>query len=145
MVPAVNVTVHSVWLMFTVLDSIHVRLSFMPPTYLHTQPHVHISICMYTYLAQSHATMTSVCIGGEGHEVVNVEEIQELPSSRNKRERSWYTADLLRIAQCTPVSAGQVMGNLGKIKTPLVASAWSKALEQHPDRDFVEFVMNGIV
>ena len=49
------------------------------------------------------------------------------------------------MAQCIPVSAGQVMGNLGKIKTPLVASAWAKALEQHPDRDFVEFVMNGIV
>ena len=39
----------------------------------------------------------------------------------------------------------QVMGNLGKIKTPLVASAWAKALEQHLDRDFVEFVMKGIV
>ena len=24
-------------------------------------------------------------------------------------------------------------------------SAWAKALEQHPDGDFVEFVMNGIV
>ena len=83
--------------------------------------HVCISICTYTYLAQGHATMTSVCIGGDGHKVVNVEEIQELPIySRNKRERSWYTADLLRIAQCTPVSGGQVMGNLGKIKTSLV-------------------------
>lgn len=108
--------------------------------------HVRTSIGTYTHLAQGHATMTSVCIGGDGHEVVNVEEIQEFPVySRSKRERSWYTADLLRIAQCTPVSAGQVMGNLGKIKTPLVASAWAKALEQHPDRDFVEFVLNGIV
>ena len=35
--------------------------------------------------------------------------------------------------------------NLRKIKTPLVASAWAKALEQHPNRDFVEFVMNGTV
>ena len=79
--------------------------------------HVRTSIGMYTHLAQGHATMTSVCVGGDGHEVVNVEEIQELPVySRNKRERSWYTADLLRIAQCTPVSAGQVMGNLGRIK-----------------------------
>ena len=26
-----------------------------------------------------------------------------------------------------------------------MASAWAKALEQHPDRDFVEFVLNGIV
>ena len=68
--------------------------------------------------------MTSICIGGEGHEVVNLVKLQELPSySRNRREKSWYTADLVRLAQCTPVLAGQVMGNLGMIKTPLVASA----------------------
>ena len=123
----------------------HVYTPFMsdfpscpPHTYTHN-PH----ICMYAYLAHGHA---NVCIGGEGHEVVNLEEIQELPIySRNRIERSWYTADLLRIAQCTPVSAGQVMGNLRKIKTVLVASAWAKALEQHLDRDFVELVMNGIV
>ena len=74
--------------------------------------------------------MTSVCIGGEGHEVVNVQEIQGLLIySRNKRDKSWYTADLLRMAQYTPVSAEQVMGNLGKIKALLVASqgrgSWS--------------------
>ena len=64
MVPAVNVTVHSVWLMFTVLDSIHVRLAPHIPT--------RTILCTHIYM------YVSVCIGGEGHEVVNVEEIQGL-------------------------------------------------------------------
>ena len=93
MVPAVNVTVHSVWLMFT----LHSCQTFLHAPHIPTHT-THIYICMYTYLAQGHATMTNVCIGGEGHEVVNLEEIQELPIYfRNRRERSWYTADLLTL------------------------------------------------
>ena len=41
-----------------------------------------------------------------------------------------------------PAREGSVQ--LEGVSTPLILSAWSKELSRHPDRDFVEYLLNGI-
>ena len=56
-----------------------------------------------------------------------------------------YTEDLLQLEQCAPMVARPFAPQLAVIKTPLKVRAWERALVQHPDGEFVRFVLRGIV
>ena len=56
-----------------------------------------------------------------------------------------YTEDLLQLEQCAPMVARPVAPQLAVIQMPLKVRAWEQALVQHPDSEFVRFVLWGIV
>ena len=55
-----------------------------------------------------------------------------------------YTEELLQLEQCAPMVARPVAPQLAVIKTPFRVRAWERALVQHPDGEFVKFVLRGI-
>ena len=55
-----------------------------------------------------------------------------------------YTEELLQLEQCAPMVARPVAPQLAVVKTPLRVRAWERALVQHPDGEFVKFVLRGI-
>ena len=48
-----------------------------------------------------------------------------------------YLNDLLQMEKCIPYTARIVDRWLGSITTPLREAQWERALEKHPDREFV--------
>ena len=58
--------------------------------------------------------------------------------------KSPYTAELLQLERCTPAVARPVCPQLAVIRTPLKVKAWEQALVQHPDREFVGYILRGI-
>ena len=55
-----------------------------------------------------------------------------------------YTEELLQLEQCAPMVARPVAPQLAVIKTPLRVRALQQPLVQHPDGEFVKFVLRGI-
>ena len=55
-----------------------------------------------------------------------------------------YTLQLLELDSCTPLHARRVPETLAQVSTPLMIPAWERALSNHPDRDFVSYILAGI-
>ena len=55
-----------------------------------------------------------------------------------------YTAQLLALARCTPLTARELPVSLREIITPLHWPAWEVALRGHPDREFAGLIVSGI-
>ena len=55
-----------------------------------------------------------------------------------------YTEELLQLEQCAPMVARPVAPQLAVIKTPLRVRALEQALVQHPDGEFVKFVLRDL-
>ena len=53
-----------------------------------------------------------------------------------------YTADLLCLDGCR--SSDPVPSELAKVQTPLVVPEWEKALKRHPDRTYVNYIIQGL-
>ena len=54
------------------------------------------------------------------------------------------TSSLLALARHTPVTAKVHKGEWGNVITPLCVSVWERKLSNHPDREFVKYVCDGI-
>ena len=53
--------------------------------------------------------------------------------------------DLLRLDQCRPdIEKGKVQGRLTGVFTPLKVAQWDHMLAQHPDRQYVAYLLSGI-
>ena len=52
-----------------------------------------------------------------------------------------YMSDLQRMEKCLPYTAGVVDRRLWSITTPLKEAQWERALERHPDREFVKWLL----
>ena len=55
-----------------------------------------------------------------------------------------YTGDLLRLHSYRPSKPTQLPLSCQTITTPLVDSEWERALADHPDRQFVDYILQGI-
>ena len=55
-----------------------------------------------------------------------------------------YTADLLALEQCKPADSMVYDKTMSTIITPLNASAWESCLQAHPDKQFAQYICNGI-
>ena len=55
-----------------------------------------------------------------------------------------YTPQLLQLERCTPSHARKVPETLAQIHTPLIIPAWECALANHPDKEFVSYILAGI-
>ena len=56
-----------------------------------------------------------------------------------------YTSDLLKLDQCRPRSGKwTVQERLLGVFTPLHVDRWESLLVQHPDRDYVDYILTGI-
>ena len=53
-------------------------------------------------------------------------------------------ADLRRLESFTPAAAPDLPQELQEVVTPLRVEAWSHVLRQHPDREFVDYILRGI-
>ena len=55
-----------------------------------------------------------------------------------------YTADLLALQACINPTPPPLAPALSCITTPLIIDNWSAYLAPHPDRDYVQYIINGI-
>lgn len=55
-----------------------------------------------------------------------------------------YTQDLLELDGCLPVAGRVTSKRLAEVNTPLQVSEWERALANHPDRQFVEYLLRGM-
>ena len=55
-----------------------------------------------------------------------------------------YTADLLKMSALRPSQAPQLPESLRLISTPLVREEWRAELSNHPDKDFVAWLIQGL-
>ena len=53
--------------------------------------------------------------------------------------------DLRQMDACRPVIKPTIPAPIGTVITPLQLAAWESELQQHPDREFVAFILQGIV
>ena len=56
-----------------------------------------------------------------------------------------YTDDLRRLSQLRPVVAPTIPPALSAIATPLRWQVWESELRGHPDREFVQLIVGGIL
>ena len=55
-----------------------------------------------------------------------------------------YTPDLLRLDKCTGSAPECLPASALRITTPLAANQWEILLKDHPDKDFVHYILRGI-
>ena len=55
-----------------------------------------------------------------------------------------YMVDLRQLESFTPAAAPDLPQELQEVVTPLRTEAWSHVLRQHPDREFVDYILRGI-
>ena len=55
-----------------------------------------------------------------------------------------YISDLLALAKCIPQRSSSLPYHLARVTTPPRLQAWEEALVRHPDREFVEYLLQGI-
>ena len=56
-----------------------------------------------------------------------------------------YTSDLRRInSRVAPTPSTEVAQWLQRINTPLVVQEWAKALQDHPDHDYTQYLLAGL-
>ena len=55
-----------------------------------------------------------------------------------------YTQDLLDLEMCIPAQRQEVNRCLTSIRTPLQIGQWERALVNHPDQEFVSFLLRGM-
>ena len=68
----------------------------------------------------------------------------ESPVRVADKHHNKYTADLLALARCRPWKSLPLPHHLSRVTTSLKLRAWETALRQHPDREFVDFLLQGI-
>ena len=77
----------------------------------------------------------------QGMEEANTEHRNRQPGANARYN---YLNDLLQMEKCIPHTARIVDRRLGSITTPLREAQWERALEKHPDREFVRWLLQGI-
>ena len=55
-----------------------------------------------------------------------------------------YTADLQALKACVPTISSELPVLADTIVSPLILDNWRQALQEHPDRQFVEYILEGI-
>ena len=58
-----------------------------------------------------------------------------------------YTEHLMALEGCTPVRTSHMtlLQEVTEISTPLKADTWRTTLHNHPDRRFVEYIVDGLI
>ena len=55
-----------------------------------------------------------------------------------------YTDDLFKLDSCRPVNSLSLPERCCKVTTPLKVAVWEQQLHNHPDRNFVRYILEGI-
>ena len=55
-----------------------------------------------------------------------------------------HTKDLLALSACVPRDPIPLPAQLQRVQTPLRAARWSAMLENHPDKCFAQYLLEGI-
>ena len=75
------------------------------------------------------------------------EQVQQVsPPSIDLHSGSYtYTSDLLSLEARWPLRLLMLPPQCGVITTPLIINNWNQALRNHPDKQFVDYIVNGLV
>ena len=74
------------------------------------------------------------------------EQVQQVSSSSTDLHSGsyTYTSDLLSLEARRPLRPLTLPPQCGVITTPLIINNWSQALRNHPDKHFVDYIVNGL-